>query len=171
LADGNDNLVREISTTTVPLTFPQTNPGSSSAAQTLTISNIGNVSLTFSNFAVSQNFSIDAGTTTCTTSSPLASGDSCQIGIVFSPTTTGDLLGTLTVTDDSGNISGNTQQIELSGTGGTSSSQATTTSISAPSISYGNPGIVTVTVSSSTGTVTGNVSLTVDGGSPLVQGL
>src|SRR4029077_3784441 len=26
LADGNDNLVREISTTTVPLTFPQTNP-------------------------------------------------------------------------------------------------------------------------------------------------
>jgi hypothetical protein len=45
------------------------------------------------------------------------------------------------------------------------------TSISAPSITYGSSGSVTVTVSSSAGTPTGNVSLSVDGGRPTLQPL
>jgi len=40
----------------------------------------------------------------------------------------------------------------------------TTTAISAAGVSYGTPGSVTVSVSSTGGTVTGNVSLSVDGG-------
>ena len=47
----------------------------------------------------------------------------------------------------------------------------TSTIISAPAITYGNAAQVTVTVSSTAGTVTGNVSLTVDNGSPLIQRL
>jgi hypothetical protein len=44
-------------------------------------------------------------------------------------------------------------------------------SISAPTATYGNPAPITVTVASATGTPTGNVSLTVDGGSPVTRAL
>jgi len=49
--------------------------------------------------------------------------------------------------------------------------QPTTTAINAPTIMYGNAGQVTVNVTSQAGTVTGNVSLSVDGGTALVQAL
>ncbi len=45
----------------------------------------------------------------------------------------------------------------------------TTTTISAPAITYGQDGAVTVTVTSAAGTVTGNVTLTVDNGAPITQ--
>ena len=48
---------------------------------------------------------------------------------------------------------------------------ATTTTLTAPSVMYGSNGIVTVTVSSATGTPTGNVSLSVDGAAATTQGL
>ena len=48
---------------------------------------------------------------------------------------------------------------------------ATTTGIIAPAITYGSPGQVTVTVTSLGGTVTGNVSLTVDGTTTYTQAL
>ena len=48
---------------------------------------------------------------------------------------------------------------------------ATTTTITAPSVTYGANGIVTVTVSSATATPTGNVSLSVDGGAATTQAL
>ena len=48
---------------------------------------------------------------------------------------------------------------------------ATTMTLSAPTVTYGANGIVTVTVSSATGTPTGNVSLSVDGGIAVVQDL
>jgi Bacterial Ig-like domain (group 3) len=48
---------------------------------------------------------------------------------------------------------------------------STTTTISAPPITYGASGAVTVSVTSSSGTVTGTVTLSVDGGAPLSQTL
>ena len=45
----------------------------------------------------------------------------------------------------------------------------TTSAINASTITYGTNGLVTVTVSSSGGTPTGNVSLTVDSGTPMMQ--
>ncbi len=47
----------------------------------------------------------------------------------------------------------------------------TTTSISAPAVGYGTPGNVTVSVSSASGTVTGSVSLSVDGGTASTMAL
>jgi uncharacterized delta-60 repeat protein len=47
----------------------------------------------------------------------------------------------------------------------------TTAAISAPTITYGAPGVITVTVASVFGTPIGNVSLTVDSGSPITQAL
>ena len=89
VANGNNNLVQAVSTATPPISFPDTNTGSTSAAQTITVANIGNSPLTFNNLTASQNFGIDGGATTCSTSSPVASGDSCRLGIVFAPTTSG----------------------------------------------------------------------------------
>ena len=48
---------------------------------------------------------------------------------------------------------------------------ATTTSLSAPAVTYPASAVVTVTLSSSAGTPTGNVSLTVDGGTPLLAAM
>ena len=48
---------------------------------------------------------------------------------------------------------------------------ATTTSLSAPAVTYPANGIVTVTVSSAGGTPTGNATLVVDGGLPIVAAL
>ncbi len=48
---------------------------------------------------------------------------------------------------------------------------ATTMTLSAPAVTYGANGIVTVTVSSAAGTPTGNVSLSVDGGAATTQAL
>lgn len=47
----------------------------------------------------------------------------------------------------------------------------TTTTISAPTATYGSNGIVTVTVSSASGVPIGNVSLSVDGGAATIQAL
>src|SRR5439155_13730587 len=48
---------------------------------------------------------------------------------------------------------------------------ATTTAISAPTITYNANGSVTVTVSSGAGTPTGNVTLSVDGGTAVSKAL
>jgi hypothetical protein len=53
----------------------------------------------------------------------------------------------------------------------TPATQATSTTLIAPVITYGANGVVTVTVSAQTGTPTGNVALTVDGASPITQAL
>jgi len=47
----------------------------------------------------------------------------------------------------------------------------TITTIQAPAITYGQNGVVTVSVTSASGTVTGNVTLSVDGGTPISQAL
>jgi uncharacterized repeat protein (TIGR03803 family) len=49
--------------------------------------------------------------------------------------------------------------------------RATSTAITAPTVTYNSSGQVTVTVTSASGTPTGNVALTVDGGSPITQAL
>ncbi len=47
----------------------------------------------------------------------------------------------------------------------------TTTTISAPTVTYGSNGVVTITVNSSGATPAGNVTLSVDGGTPITQAL
>jgi streptogramin lyase len=97
----------------------------------VTIQNIGkgSTTLNLTGIAVAStqpgtNFTIDGGATTCTTSTQLTLGTSCVVGVDFTPTASGALTGTLTLTDNALNVSGATQQIALSGTG---QSSATTT--------------------------------------------
>jgi hypothetical protein len=46
------------------------------------------------------------------------------VGVVFSPTTGGSLIGTLTLTDNALNVAGSTQQVNLSGSGETTMATA-----------------------------------------------
>ncbi len=95
-------------------------PGGVSAAQTIKLQNIGNQPLTFAGLAASANFSLDAASTTCSTSSPLAPQGTCNVGVVCSPAVTGSLNGTLTLTDNALNGSPAIQQVSLACTAGSS---------------------------------------------------
>lgn len=121
------------SLSTASLTFGSQPTGSSSAAQTITLSNTGNATLHITNVVTSSGF---AETNTCA-SSVLAS-TSCTISVTFAPTTTGSVTGSLTITDDAG---GSPQAVTLSGSGtdyslGLSSGSSSATVSAGQSASY-----------------------------------
>ena len=95
----------------VPTTLPfgNQNVNSTSAAQTLTLTNGGTAALTITSIAASAPY---AQTNTCGAS--LAAGANCSINVTFTPTATGSQPGTITVTD---NATGSPQTVALSGTG------------------------------------------------------
>ena len=81
------------------------------------LTNLGTSPLTVSALTFSSNnFASDPGTTTCTASTVLAPGANCVLGFNFTPQAVGGSInGTLTVTDNSLNVAGSTQQVALSG--------------------------------------------------------
>ena len=95
------------------LSFGNENTGSTSAAQTVTISNTGSVSASLSGVSTAAPF---AETNTC--GSTLAAGASCTASVTFAPTASGSDSGNLTV---SSNASNSTLSVALSGTGVSSS--------------------------------------------------
>jgi hypothetical protein len=109
------------------LTFGNQNLGTTSASQSVTLSNTGNAALTITGIATSANF----GETNNCTGSVAASG-SCTINVTFAPAATGTLTGTLTITDNSNGVAGSTQMVSLTGTG-----TGTAVSLSATSLGFG----------------------------------
>ncbi|HEX4965760.1 MAG TPA: choice-of-anchor D domain-containing protein [Thermoanaerobaculia bacterium] len=91
------------------LTFAGQNVGSTSAAQTVTLTNGGTGLLAITGIAASGDF---AQTNNC--GSALAAGANCAIQVTFKPTATGSRTGTLNVTD---NAAGSPQTAALSGSG------------------------------------------------------
>ena len=97
------------------LSFASRSAGTVGGTQTATITNTGDAPLTISQIQVSGPFQLN-GATTCSTTTALAAGASCTIAVNFAPTATGAATGTVTVTDNAGNVTGTTQVIALSGT-------------------------------------------------------
>ena len=101
------------------LAFGKQNINTTSAAQTVTLSNTGDATLAIAGvgFTAGAGFSRPAGAAggTCTTS--LAAGATCTIAVRFNPTTLGVRNATLTITDDSNSVAGSTQTVSLSGEG------------------------------------------------------
>jgi hypothetical protein len=91
------------------LTFGNQTVGTSSPAQSVTLSNSGGAALSISSFAITGDF---GQTNNC--GSSVAAGSSCTINMTFTPTATGTRSGTLTVTDNAGN---SPQTVSLTGTG------------------------------------------------------
>jgi hypothetical protein len=94
---------------TTALAFANQNIGTSSASQSVTIANFGGSPLNFSSIATSAGF---AYTTTCPAN--LIAGTNCTISVSFAPTVTGPTNGSLTITDNSGNLP-SPQVVSLSG--------------------------------------------------------
>ncbi|HEY4356612.1 MAG TPA: choice-of-anchor D domain-containing protein [Acidobacteriaceae bacterium] len=141
------------------LTFPTaTQIGTIDATDgtlTATVKNSGNAPLNISAMALSNNnFQIDANVTTCSTSVPVAVGGSCAIGVLFSPGTTGSLIGTLTLTDNALNANSAKQTFALSGT------SFLTAPTSTPTVVV-TPGVTTLTTAQSL-----SVTVTVGGARP-----
>jgi uncharacterized protein YjdB len=91
------------------LTFANQAVGTTSAAQTVTLTSTGNVTLAISSIAVGANY---LQTNNCPAS--LTSGLNCTISVSFKPTTANTLNGTLSVTD---NAPGTPQTVALTGVG------------------------------------------------------
>jgi len=99
--------------TPTSLSFGSVKVGTTSAAKTVTLKNVGTTAITITSIAIAGTEAGDFGQThTC--SSSLAAGASCTISVTFKPTTTGARSATLKVTDSA---AGSPQQVALSGTG------------------------------------------------------
>ena len=90
------------------LTFASQTVGTTSTAQTATLTNSGNAPLNISGISASGDF---AQTNTCGTS--LAIGSSCQISVTFSPSAAGNATGNITIAQSGGGP----QTVALSGIG------------------------------------------------------
>ena len=98
------------------LTFPSENISTTSAAQTVTITNTGTAVLAFSTVGISQSGSDFQISSDGCTGADLSPGQNCAIYITFGPTTTGSKSGTLQITDTASAPNGGTINIPLNGT-------------------------------------------------------
>jgi phospholipase C len=98
-----------VSYTPKSLTFTSQAVGTTSAAQTVTVTNHGTTTLTFGSVTTTGAF---AATNTC--SGGVAKDTKCTISVTFTPTQSGTNTGTLTLVDSGGN---SPQVLTLTGTG------------------------------------------------------
>ena len=155
------------------LNLGKVNEGDSSAEESLTLSNDGDLSLTFGSplymaTGDTGDFSIDTSASgTCAASGALSAGSSCGIGVTFTPTATGMLTQSLTLSSNASNASPITAA--LTGTGINEPATTTMLSLVSPSsgsASYGAPVTVAVAVApvaGAAGTPTGTVQFYVNG--------
>jgi hypothetical protein len=94
---------------TNPLNFKKQPVGTTSAPQSVTLTNTGKTALTISSMKATGQFGM---TSTCGAS--VTAGANCSISVTFSPKTKGAKSGTITINDSA---SSKPQVIELSGTG------------------------------------------------------
>ena len=94
------------------MTFGDVGVGQTAAAQTVTLTNNGGMSLAIQGLVASGDFGLVAGSNTC--GATLAVGSSCAAQIVFTPAAGGSRNGALTVTDSA---PGSPHTMPLSGVG------------------------------------------------------
>jgi hypothetical protein len=95
------------------LNFGSVTVGTTTAAKTITLTNIGTTALTITSIALTGTGGGDyLQTHTCGAS--LAAGASCSISVQFKPTVTGARSAVIKVADNAG---GSPQQVPLSGKG------------------------------------------------------
>ncbi len=152
------SLAPAVSLSPTSLNFGSQNVGTSSAAQTVTLTNSGNAALTINGLAVSGTNAADfAETTTCPlTPSTLAAHGSCTIRVTFTPSASGTRSGTVSITDSA---SDSPQSLSLTGVGVTSAPGVT---LSPTTASFGSQNVGTTSAAQSiTLTNSGAASLTI----------
>lgn len=150
------------------LQFGTQKNATTSSAHLVTVANTGNSAMTLTKEVITGtnagDFSIDPNTTSCllTPGSVLYSGQSCKIGVLFKPGTTGARSANLVLLD---NTVTNSNTVQLSGTGSLTGATISIISpaASASPISLGANAKFSARVTSSLGTPTGTVKFAVDG--------
>jgi len=143
------------------LSFADTNVGSASAAQTITLKNTGAAALTISSIGETGNSGDFPETTTCGAS--LAAGASCTISVTFKPTAAGARSAAVVFTD---NAPGSPHSVSLSGTGtGTPAISFSPTSLSFAATNVGSASAVQTVTVKNTGAAALTISSILESGS------
>ena len=150
------------------LIFPIQSVNSTSAPQTVTLTNGGSTALTIASIALTGADAADFSQTNNCSGSVAALGQ-CTITVTFTPKATGTLTAQITITDNSP-APNSTQVVDLTGTGG----NLPTVTLSATSLAFGNqavnmtssPVFLTVT---NTGTAALNLTSAIASGDFAVQ--
>ncbi len=168
IADYANNVIRQIKTSPLTLSFANTVVGTASQTQSVTLANRGNQALTLSGVSVGAGFQRIAGSNDCTATTVLASGGSCSVVIDFVPAAAGAVTSSLSFSTNSLNATG-TQTVGLSGTG--VAGNAPKAVLSASSLSFGTAAVgssssqtVTLTNSGTAALTISAISLTGSGG-------
>ena len=162
------NPIAVISPTSLP--FGNQMVGTTSNPLSLTLSNIGTATLAVNSITIVGANAADFAIATNTCGGSVIPNSPCTVSITFSPSAVGSRAASVALsTNDPVNPNLN---VALSGTG----TALTAIQINAPTIVYGNNGVVTLTVTSPQVTpVTGTVNLSIDGAAalslPLVNGV
>jgi hypothetical protein len=143
-----------VSLSSSSLTFAVQVSGTSSTAQSVTLTNTGISALTISGITASGDFS---ATNACGTS--VAAGANCSISVTFKPTAGGTRTGTLSISD---NASGSPQSVALSGTGQDFSFAPPSGSSASATVAPGSPATYTLSVGGEGG-LSGTVNFTCTG--------
>jgi len=162
IPDWSNNRLVFVNVSGAQLTFPTpTGAGTTDTAdgpQTATVTNLGNQPLAFSaNPTYTANFSSNGNDTNpCTSSSSLSPGTVCDVSVNFTPQSASSLSAGITVTNNTLNVTGSTEQVSVNGTGlNLNDSTATTVTTSPTSVVSGQSVTITATV---TDTATGHTS-------------
>jgi hypothetical protein len=159
--------VRTVSITpaSLALSFGSQNVNTTSAAQTVTVTNTGNAPVTLSAAPAiggtnASDFAIASGSgTTCSASTPVAVSGSCTIAITFTPAASGSRgPATLTIAD---NATGSPQMVTMTGTGAAAVAADFSLTIPSQAVTVVHGATTTFAVSVvGTGGFTGGVSFT-----------
>jgi sugar lactone lactonase YvrE len=172
IPDWNNSRLVFVNISGAPLAFSTpTNAGTTDTAdgpQTATVTNLGDQPLAFSaNPTYTANFPSNGNDTNpCTSSTSLSPGTACDVSVNFTPQSAGSLSAGITVTNNTLNVAGSTEQVSVSGTSlNSNNSTATTVTTSPTSLAFGQPVTITATVAdTATGytsnTPTGSVTFT-----------
>ena len=151
------------------LDFGSQNVNTSSVAQDVTVTNMGNQALDFSAIAPPTGFNTSGADTSCSTESALSIGLDCVLGIKFDPPTGGGYETDVAVTDNSlGPAGSTTQDIPVTGTGVVPLTATTTALTAAPNPAFaGQTVTLTATVTPTpTGGALGSVDFCLGGAGP-----
>ncbi len=142
------------------LTFA-TSVNTAAGAQTVTLSNPGNATLTGIGISIGGGTAPAAFSETTTCGSTLAAGGNCGISVNFTPQTSGTLTATLSVTD---NASGSPQEVSLSGTATAPQAMLTSSSMNFPTTKEGTQSAAMSVTLTNSGNATLNIASIVLGG-------
>jgi sugar lactone lactonase YvrE len=149
IPDWSNNRIVKVNVSGATLAFPNTNVNATSAAQTATVTNLGNDALVFSaNPTYTANFSNNsADTNPCTSATSLTAGNVCDVAVNFTPQASGSQSSNITLTNNTLNVPNSTQLVSVSGAGiSVGDATSTTVSVNPASAANGQPVTLTATV-------------------------